>query len=113
MSFLDHDLLRLIVSQSKTTLDMRRILDEGKILLVSLSPQYQEASTLIGATLISQLLSAMYARGPYPENDHRACALYCDEYASYATEDFATLCTEARKFRILNTFGLPGARDPR
>ena len=103
MSFLDHDLLRLIVSQSKTTLDMRRILDEGKILLVSLSPQYQEASTLIGATLISQLLSAMYARGPYPENDYRACALYCDEYASYATEDFAAICTEARKFRILNT----------
>jgi len=103
MSFLDHDLLRLIVSQSKTTLDMRRILDEGKILLVSLSPQFQDASTLIGATLISQLLSAMYARGPYPENDIRACALFCDEYASYATEDFATICTEARKFRIFNT----------
>ena len=68
MSFLDHDLLRLIVSQSKTTLDMRQILDEGKILLVSLSPQYQDASSLIGATLISQLLSAMYARGPTPEN---------------------------------------------
>jgi hypothetical protein len=103
MSFLDHDLLRLIVSQSKTTLDMRRILDEGKILLVSLSPQFQDAGSLIGATLISQLLRAMYARGATPENALRACALYCDEYASYATEDFATLCTEARKFRILTT----------
>jgi hypothetical protein len=51
MSFLDHDLIRLIVSQSKTTLDMRRILDEGKILLVSLSPQFHDANTLIGATL--------------------------------------------------------------
>jgi hypothetical protein len=100
MSFLDHDLLRLIVSQSKSTLDMGQILDEGKILLVSLSPQFEQASRLIGATLLAQLLSAMYARGETSEDDSRGFAVYCDEYASYATADFATLCTEARKFSL-------------
>ena len=97
MNFLDNDLIRAIVAQSNTTLDVRKIMAEGKILLVRLSPQFSEASGLIGATLIAQLLMASYSRAGTLEHERTGFALWCDEYQRYATSDFATLCTEARK----------------
>ena len=49
-AYLNEPLIARIVSQSASTIDFRRIMDEGKILLVNLSPQLEEASRLIGAT---------------------------------------------------------------
>src|SRR5918999_592250 len=54
-SFLDEPMIRNIFAQSKTTIDFRNIMDSSKILLVSLSPQYEEASRLIGAVIIGKL----------------------------------------------------------
>jgi hypothetical protein len=101
VSFLDQDLIRNIVGQSKTTLDFRRIMDEGKILLVSLSPQYEEASRLLGSVLIGRILMAAFSRADTPEEKRRPFMLYCDEYQRFATADFATLLAESRKFRII------------
>jgi hypothetical protein len=92
-----------IVSQSKTTIDFRRIMDEGKILLVNLSPQLEEMSRLIGAILIGKLLMAAFSRTDTPEASRRQFNLYCDEYQRFATSDFASLISEARKFRIATT----------
>jgi len=103
VSFLDQDLIRNIVGQSKTTLDWRRIMDEGRIVLVSLSPQYEEASSLIGAVLIGQILMAAFSRKDTPEDERRPFMLYCDEYQRFATADFATLLAEARKYKIITT----------
>jgi hypothetical protein len=101
VSFLDQDLIRNIVGQSNTTLNFRQIMDEGKILLVSLSPQYEEASRLIGSVLIGQLLMAAFSRSDTAEEDRRPFFLFCDEYQRFATSDFATLLAEARKFKII------------
>jgi type IV secretion system coupling TraD/TrwB family protein len=101
VSFLDQDLIRNIVGQSKTTLNFRQIMDEGKILLVSLSPQFEEASRLIGSVLIGQILMAAFSRSDTPEEERRPFFLFCDEYQRFATSDFATLLAEARKFKII------------
>jgi hypothetical protein len=58
MSFLDEPMVRNIVAQSETTVDFRRVMDEGKILLVKLSPQFKEVSLLIGSIIIGKLLMA-------------------------------------------------------
>ena len=100
-SFLDQDLIRNIVGQAKTTLDFRQIMDQGKILLISLSPLYSEASSLLAAVLIGRLLMAAFSRADTPEEKRRPFLLYCDEYQRYATSDFATLLAEARKFKII------------
>jgi hypothetical protein len=102
-SFLDEPMIKNIVAQSKTTIYFRKIMDEGKILLVKLSPQFEESSMLIGAIIIGQLLLAAWSRGDIPEEKRRQFNLYCDEYQRFATSDFATLISEARKFRIATT----------
>src|SRR5438046_7312523 len=75
-------------------------MDEGKILLVKLSAQYQSVSNLIGSMLIALILNAAYAR---PANKRRQFNLYADEFQRFATEDFATLLSEARKFGVATT----------
>jgi hypothetical protein len=69
VSFLDQDLIRNIVGQSKTTLDFRRMIDEGTILLVSLSPQYEEASRLLGSVLIGRILMAAFSLADKPRHN--------------------------------------------
>jgi hypothetical protein len=99
-AYLNEPLIARIVSQAASTIDFRRIMDEGKILLVNLSPQLEEASRLIGAVLIGRLLMAAFSRTDTPEEQRRPFLLYCDEYQRFATADFATLLAEARKFKI-------------
>jgi hypothetical protein len=102
-AFLDEPMIRNIFAQSKTTLDFRNIMDTSKILLVSLSPQYEEASRLIGAVIIGKILLAAFSRSDQPEAHRRQFNLYCDEFQRFATSDFAILISEARKFRIATT----------
>jgi Type IV secretion-system coupling protein DNA-binding domain len=92
-----------IVGQSQTTIDFRKIMDEGKILLVQLSPQLEDISSLVGAVIMGQLLNAALSRKDIPEEQRRQFNLYADEYQRFATEDFATLLSEARKFGIATT----------
>ena len=102
-AYLNEPLISRIVSQSVSTIDFRRIMDDGKILLVNLSPQLEEASRLIGAVIIGRLLMAAFCRAATPEEQRRPFLLYCDEYQRFATADFATLLAEARKFKIGTT----------
>ena len=66
-AYLNEPLVSRIVSQSASTIDFRQIMDEGKILLVNLSPQLEEASRLIGAIVIGRLLMAAFSRSDTPE----------------------------------------------
>jgi Type IV secretory system Conjugative DNA transfer len=99
-AYLNEPMIANIVSQEKTTIDFRRIMDEGKILLMLLSPQLEEASRLVGALLIAKLLMAAYSREDIKEEDRRPFMLYCDEFQRFAIEDFAAFIHEAgREFR--------------
>jgi len=99
-SYLNEPIVARIVSQAASTIDFRRIMDEGKILLVNLSPQLEEASRLLGAVIIGRLLMAAFSRADTPEERRKPFLLYCDEYQRFATSDFATFLAEARKFKI-------------
>ena len=100
MNEFSHVPLRNIVGQSITTFRLQDIMDTGKILLVKLSRRLEQPSNLIGSIIIAQLLNAAYAR---PTTKRKQFHLYADEFQNFATEDFATLLEEARKFGIATT----------
>ncbi len=94
-----------IFGQAKSTIDLRTIMDERKLLFIKLDPENQDLSTLIGAAIIAQLLIAAYSRRDLFINKRRQFNVYADEFQWFATEDFATLFTEARKYGIGLTVG--------
>jgi hypothetical protein len=89
--------LRNIIGQSKTTLTLQKIMDEGKFLLVKLSKKYEKASYLVGCIFVALILQAAFDR---PADKRRQFHLYADEFQNFATKDFATLINEARQCGI-------------
>jgi hypothetical protein len=100
-SLISNSIIRNIVGQSSTTINFRDIMDSSKILLVSLSAQYESLTSLLGSIIIGQLLTASLSRAG--TSKRRQFNLYADEYQRFATPDFATLLTEARKFGVATT----------
>ncbi len=96
-------LTRNIVGQSKTTIHLRSVMDERKILLVKLDARLPSVTSLIGSMIVAELLNAAYSRSDLPVGKRKQFNLYADEFQRFATEDFATLLTEARKFGIATT----------
>jgi hypothetical protein len=96
-------LLLNIIGQAKTTINMREIMDERKILLVKLDARLEDMTSLIGSALIAQILNAAYSRTDTPTQKRKQFNVYADEFQWFATKDFATLLTEARKFGIATT----------
>src|SRR5262249_54465421 len=75
-AYLNEPLIARIVSQSSSTIDFRRIMDEGKILLVRLSPQLEEPSRLIGAAILGRLLMAAFSRSDTQEQNRKPFMIY-------------------------------------
>lgn len=96
-------MIRNIFSQTHTSINFREIMDNQRILLVRLSPEYEEASRLIGAVIIGKILLAAFSRADTPEHRRAQFSLYADEYQRYASSGMKTLISEARKFRIATT----------
>jgi hypothetical protein len=95
-------ILRCILGQPKTALDLRRVMDRGQILIVNLSKGRigEDASNLLGSLLISSIQLAAMARADTAEERRRDFFLYVDEVQNFATESFATILSEARKYRL-------------
>ncbi len=95
-------LLRNILGQSRSTIQLREIMDEGRILLVNLSKGRagEDASALLGAFLVTAMQQAAMSRANVPELERRDFHLYIDEFQNFATESFATILSEARKYRL-------------
>ena len=100
--FLVNPVIRNIVSQPRSSFDIRRIMDEGKVLLVNLSKGKigEDNSTLLGSVLVNKILVAALERAEIPFEQRRRFHLIVDEYQSFATESFPTLQSEARKYNI-------------
>jgi len=100
--FVSSPLLRNIVGQPVNRLNLRRVLDDGKILLVNLSKGRlgDDASGLLGSLLVTALQLAAMSRADVPEQERRPFYLYVDEFQNFATESFATILSEARKYRL-------------
>ena len=100
--FLTSTNLRAIVSQPGRTLNLRAVMDEGQILIVNLSKGRlgEDNSTLLGAFIITSLQQAAMTRANVPEADRRDFFLYVDEFQNFTTGSFASVLSEARKFRL-------------
>jgi len=100
--FLSSSVIRNIVGQPKSTIDMREIMDEGKILLLNLAKGRvgEDNSSLLGAMMVTKIQLAAMSRVDIPEEQRKDFYLYVDEFQNFATESFATILSEARKYRL-------------
>lgn len=100
--FLSSTTIRNIVGQKHTAINLRRVMDEGKILLIKLSKGElgEDSSALLGAMLITKIQLAAMSRADIPEEQRRDFYLYVDEFQNFATESFATILSEARKYHL-------------
>jgi hypothetical protein len=99
--FVTNRTMRNIIGQSVSAFDFRKVMDEGKILLINLSKGKlgEENSSFLGLVLIPKILIAAMSRQETPEENRRDFFLYVDEFQNFATPDFATILSEARKYR--------------
>ncbi len=100
--FLAASVIRNIVAQVKSTIDIRSIMDEGKIFIVNLSKGRigEDNMRLLGGMLISRMQMAAMERVSIPEEDRRDFYLFVDEFQNFANESFASILSEARKYRL-------------
>lgn len=100
--FVTNKMMRNIIGQSNSGFDFRDVMDEGKILLINLSKGLigEENSQFLGLLLIPKILSAAMTRADMTESQRRDFFLYVDEFQNFATEDFAQILSEARKYRL-------------
>jgi hypothetical protein len=100
--FVTNKLMRNIIGQSQSSFNFRKVMDEGKILLVNLSKGKlgEENSNFLGLILVPRILIAAMSRQDIPEDKRRDFYLYVDEFQNFATPDFAQILSEARKYRL-------------
>ena len=100
--FLSYTLVRHIIGQPKSTIDMREIMDNQKILIVNLSKgrMGEDAMRLLGGMIITKIQLAAMSRVDVPEEERKDFYLYVDEFQNFATESFANILSEARKYRL-------------
>jgi len=100
--FISAPLIRNIIGQVETSIDMREVMDGGKILIANLSKgrMGEDNSRLLGALLITKLQLAAMTRVDLPEEKRNDFFLYVDEFQNFATESFVNVLSEARKYRL-------------
>lgn len=101
--FLSASIIRNIVAQVKSTIDPRRIMDEGKILIVNLSKGKigEDNMKLLGGMIVTKIQLAAMERVDIPlETDRRDFYLFVDEFQNFANQSFANILSEARKYRL-------------
>lgn len=100
--FVTNKLIRNIIGQSRSSFDLREVMDTGKILLINLSKGTlgEENSNFLGLILVPRILMAAMSRADTPMESRRDFFLYVDEFQNFATPDFAVILSEARKYRL-------------
>lgn len=102
-AFTANPIIRNIIGQPKSSFDVRRIMDEGKILVVNLSKGLigEDNAGILGAFLVTKVQLAAMSRSDIPDvADRRPFYLYVDEFQNFATESFAVILSEARKYGL-------------
>lgn len=101
-AFLSNQMMRNIIGQTKSGFDIRKAMDEGKILLVNLSKGKtgELNSKLLGMIFVMKFYSAAMGRSNILEDERRDFTVYVDEFQNFSTETFSDILSEARKFRL-------------
>ncbi len=100
--FVATNMIRNIVGQPENKLNIREIMDGEKILLMKVSKGLlgQENSSLLGSMIITKLYQAAMSRAEIPEEERKDFYFYVDEFQNFATDTFAEILAEARKYRL-------------
>lgn len=100
--FVTNTTIRNIIWQPKSAFNLRKIMDEQKILLVNLSKGkiWNLNAQLLGLIFVSKINMAAMARADIPEDQRKDFYLYVDEFQNFATETFWEILSEARKYRL-------------
>ncbi|MDH7476313.1 MAG: type IV secretion system DNA-binding domain-containing protein [Microgenomates group bacterium] len=100
--FVSSKMIRNIIGRSKSTIDLEKIMDEGKILILNLAQGKlgEDNAALLGAMIITQIQLAAMNRSFVKEEERRDFFLYVDEFQNFATTSFIKILSEARKYRL-------------
>lgn len=102
-AFVANPIIRNIIGQPKSTFNVRDIMDKGKILVINLSKGLigEDNSAILGSLLITKIQLAAMSRSDIPNvTDRRSFYLYVDEFQNFATDSFAVILSEARKYGL-------------
>ena len=102
-AFTANPIIRNIIGQPKSTFNIRQIMDEGRILIVNLSKGLigEDNAAILGSFLVTKIQLAAMSRSDIPDiRDRRPFYLYVDEFQNFATDSFATILSEARKYGL-------------
>lgn len=102
-AFTANPIIRNIIGQPKSTFNIRQIMDEGKILVVNLSKGLigEDNAAILGSFMVTKIQLAAMSRSDIPNiEDRRPFYLYVDEFQNFATDSFATILSEARKYGL-------------
>lgn len=101
-AFMANEMMRNIIGQSKSAFNLRDVMDNNKILLVNLSKGRtgELNSKLLGMIFVMKFQAAAMSRATIPEDQRKDFCLYVDEFQNFSTDSFATILSEARKFRL-------------
>ena len=103
--FTNNPLIRNIIGQPKSSFDLRKMMDENKIIIINLSKgRVGEANAnLLGSMLITKIYLAAMSRADVSDKVLQKLPnfyLYVDEFQSFANESFADILSEARKYKL-------------
>ncbi|MBI2430392.1 MAG: type IV secretion system DNA-binding domain-containing protein, partial [Candidatus Levybacteria bacterium] len=100
--FVSSKMIRNIIGQSKSSINLQQIMDEGKILILNLSQGKlgEDNASLLGAMIITQIQLAAMNRSFMKEEERKDFFLYVDEFQNFATTSFTKILSEARKYRL-------------
>jgi hypothetical protein len=102
-AFTANPVIRNIIGQPKSSFNIRQIMDEGKILIVNLSKGLigEDNAGILGAFIVTKIQLAAMSRSDIESvDDRRPFYLYVDEFQNFATDSFATILSEARKYGL-------------
>lgn len=101
-AFQNNEMMRNIIGQTKSAFNIRDIMDQKKILIVNLSKGRvgELNSQLLGMIFVIKFQAAAMSRADMPEDQRADFSLYVDEFQNFSTDSFASILSEARKYRL-------------
>ena len=100
--FITNTTIRNIIGQTKSAFNLRKVMDERKVLMVNLSKGMigDLNAQLLGLIFVSKINMAAMSRADIPEHERKDFFLYVDEFQNFATDTFGEILSEARKYHL-------------
>lgn len=100
--FVSTSVVRNIIAQPRSTIDIRELMDSRKILIMKVAKGKigEDNAALLGAMMITKLQLAAMSRADTPEEERQDFYAFVDELQSFVSESFANILSESRKYRL-------------